>query len=258
MELINSDINIIGGIPDFNLIEVTLSQLAIGKGIVDLKELLVTNNAFDFRTESTRKRFMFAMQRNILVFANNKHKQLIEALFGASGLESLKRRAVFWQLLVGNDLFRAISKDVYAKVYFSGRTTIASSEVYAYLKDLQNSSEKLRAFSDSTLQIIASKYLTILKKLGMVDGLAKKRILNIRLSENEVLFFLYFCLSIDTSTRDVLKNTYREFFFLEKTELAQALKNIKFMPFIDLTSTGEALNVQLKLSPQELVDAISH
>lgn len=92
----------------------------------------------------------------------------------------------------------------------------------------------------------------------MVDGLAKKRILNIRLSENEVLFFLYFCLSIDTSTRDVLKNTYREFFFLEKTELAQALKNIKFMPFIDLTSTGEALNVQLKLSPQELVDAISH
>ena len=142
MELINSDINIIGGIPDFSLIEVTLSQFAKGNGIVDLKELLVTNNAFDFRTESTRSRFLYAMQRNILVFANDKHKQLIAALFAAPGLESLKQRAVFWQLLAGNDLFRAISKDVYAKVYFSGRITLASSEVYAYLKDLQSSTTR--------------------------------------------------------------------------------------------------------------------
>ena len=257
MELINSDINIIGGIPDFSLIEVTLSQFAKGNGIVDLKELLVTNNAFDFRTESTRSRFLYAMQRNILVFANDKHKQLIAALFAAPGLESLKQRAVFWQLLAGNDLFRAISKDVYAKVYFSGRITLASSEVYAYLKDLQSSSAKLKEYSDSTLKIIASKYLTILKKLGMVEGLAKKRLLNVRLSEYEILFFTYFCLSVDESARDIFENSYREFFFLEKTELVQALKNIKFMPFIYLTSTGESLKVQLKLSPQELVDAIS-
>ena len=254
--LFNSDINIIGGIPDFSLIEVTLNQFAKGKGLVDLKETLVTNNAFDFRTERTRKRFLAAMQCNILVFANDQHKQLIEALFGSTGLESLKRRVIFWQLLVGNNLFRAISKDVYAKVYFSGRTTLASSEIYAYLKDLQNSSETLKEFSDSTLKIIASKYLTILKKLGMVDGLSKKRILNIRLSEYEVLFFTYFCLSADDSTGDILKNTYREFFFIEKPDLLQVLKNIKFMPFIDITSAGEALNVQMKLSPQELINAI--
>jgi len=256
MKQINSDINIIGGIPDFSLIEATLNQFAKGKGLVDLKELLVTNNAFDFRTESTRKRFLFAMQRNILVFANDQHKLLIEAVFGSTGLESLKRRVIFWQLLAGNCLFHAISNDVYAKIYFSGRTTLASSEVYAYLKDRQTSFEQLKAFSDSTLKIIASKYLTILKKLGLVEGLTKKKILNVRLSENEVLFFAYFCLSVDGSTADLFKNAYREFFFLEKTELVQALKNIKFIPFIDLASTGEALNVHLKLSPQEMVDAL--
>ena len=135
MELINSDINIIGGIPDFSLIEATLVQFAKGKGRVDLNELLVTNNAFDFRTESTRKRFLYAILRNILVFANDQHKQLIESLFGSPGLDSLKHRVVFWQLLVGNSLFKAISKDVYAKIYFSGRTMLASSEVYAYLAE---------------------------------------------------------------------------------------------------------------------------
>jgi len=57
----NSDINIIGSIPDFSLLEVALTQFAKGKGCLDLKELLVTNNAFDFRTESTRKRFLAAV-----------------------------------------------------------------------------------------------------------------------------------------------------------------------------------------------------
>ena len=258
METINSDINIIGGIPDFSLIEAALEYFAKGKDQLDLKELVVTNNAFDFRTESARKRFLTAVSGSIIVFANNNHQELIEKLFSASGHESLKRKVVFWQLLFGNDLFLLISKNVYAKAYFSGRTSLAGKEVFAYLKDLQTTLPRLKTFSDSTLDKIASKYLTILKKLEMVTGVAKKKIHNIRLSEHELLFFVYLILSVDNSTRDILKNPYREFFFLEKPELVQALKNIKYMPFIDITSTGETLNVNLKMSPKELVDAISH
>jgi len=161
-------------------------------------------------------------------------------------------------LLFGNELFLLISKNVYVKAYFSGRTSLAGKEIFAYLKDLQTLSPKLNTFSDSTLETIASKYLTILKKLGMMEGVIKKHFLNIRLSESEALFFVYLILSIDNATTDILKNSYREFFFLEKSELVQTLKNIKYMPFIDITSTGEALNVNLKLSPKELVDAISN
>lgn len=258
MENINSDINIIGSIPDFSLIQTSLELFAKGKDQVDLKELVVTNNTFDFRTESARTRFLTAVSGSILVFANETHKALIENLFNTPGQETIKRKVIFWQLLFGNELFLSISKNVYAKAYFSGRTTLIGKEVFAYLKDLQTASPKLKSFSDSTLDRIASKYLTILKKLEMVNGVIKKQILNVRLTEYEILFFVYLVMSVDSSTRDILKNPYREFFFLEKSELIQALKNIKYMPFIDLTSTGETLNVELKLSPKELVDAISH
>ncbi len=173
-------------------------------------------------------------------------------------LEALKRWAIFLQLLAGNNLFRLLTKEVYLKVYFSGRTTIAGDEVFAWLKDRQGHSPQLNNFSDSTLRMIGSKYLTILKKLGMVDGTVKKRLLTIRLSDNELLFFLYVIFSVDDSTTDILKSPYREFLFLEREELIRALKNISFMPFLAIASTGEALTVQLKLSPQELVDAISH
>ncbi len=255
---VNADINVIGSIPDFRLIEVALAEFAKGKGRVDLKELLVTNNAFDFRTESTRKRFLAAVERTILVFASERHRQLMVALFNAPGLEALKRWAIFLQLLAGNSLFRILTKEVYLKVYFSGRTTIAADEFFAWLKDLQSSSLHLKKFSDSTLEKIASKYLTILKKLGVVEGSVKKRLLTIRLSEDELLFFLYVIFSVDDSTTDILKSPWREFLFLEREELIRSLKNISFMPFLAIASTGEALTVQLKLLPQELVDAISH
>lgn len=258
MENINSDINIIGSIPDFSLIQASLELFAKGKGQIDLKELVVTNNTFDFRTESARTRFLTAVNGSILVFTNETHKALIENLFNTPGHETVKRKVIFWQLLFGNELFLSISKNVYAKAYFSGRTTLNGKEVFAYLKDFQTVSPKLKSFSDSTLDRIASKYLTILKKLEMVSGSFKKQILNVRLTEYETLYFVYLVMSVDSSTRDILKNPYREFFFLEKSELVQALKNIKYMPFIDLTSTGETLNVELKLSPKELVDAISH
>ena len=254
----NADINVIGSIPDFRLIETALAELAKGQGRVDLKELLVTNNAFDFRTESTRKRFLAAVERTILVFASERHRQLMVALFNAPGLEALKRWAIFLQLLAGNNLFRLLTKEVYLKVYLSGRTTIAGDEVFAWLKDRQVHSPQFKIFSDSTLEKIGSKYLTILKKLGMIEGKVKKQLLNIRLSEDELIFFVYVILSVDDSTTDILKSPYREFLFLERENLIRALKNISFMPFLDIASTGEALTVQLKLSPQELVDAISH
>ena len=114
--------------------------------------------------------------------------------------------------------------------------------------------ESQRNQSRSTQKKMSLEFDAAMKELS----LAKKQILNVRLSEHEILFFVYLILSVDNSTRDILKNPYHEFFFLEKSELVQALKNIKYMPSIDITSTGETLNVILKLSPKELVDAISH
>jgi len=234
MEKINSDINVIGSIPDFNFIEVALEQFSKEKGHANFKELVVTNNAFDFRTESTRKRFLSAVNGSILVFSNDNHKALIVSLFSITGQESLKRMAVFWQLLFGNELFLLISKNVYAKAYFSGRKSLAGDEVFAYLKDLQTTIPKLKEFSNATLEIISSKYLTILRKLEMAQGVVKKRILNVRLSEHEILFFVYLILSVYSATKNILNNPYREFFFLEDSELIQALKNIKYMNYTRL------------------------
>ena len=111
MQPFNSDINIIGGIPDLGLIEVTLDQLAKSRNLVNLKELLVANNAFDFKTESTRKRFLYAMQRSILVFASNPYKLLIKVLFNGMGVPLLLIGASACTLLpIAGSWMAAVSK----------------------------------------------------------------------------------------------------------------------------------------------------
>ena len=94
LDSINSSINIIGSIPDFSLIEAALELFAKGKGKLDLKELIVTNNAFDFRTEGSRIRFKNGVLGSIIVFANDTHKSLIENLFLTPGHGSIDRKSV--------------------------------------------------------------------------------------------------------------------------------------------------------------------
>lgn len=52
----NTDINIIGSIPDYHLIYTALPLLLDNPK--ELENILVTNNEFDFRTEKSRKRFL--------------------------------------------------------------------------------------------------------------------------------------------------------------------------------------------------------
>ena len=56
----NTDINIIGSIPDYNLIYRALPLLISDP--TELEKILVNDNEFDFRTEKSRKRFLSALK----------------------------------------------------------------------------------------------------------------------------------------------------------------------------------------------------
>jgi hypothetical protein len=55
----NTDINIIGSIPDYHLIYIALPLLLDNQK--ELETILVANNEFDLRTEKSRKRFLSAL-----------------------------------------------------------------------------------------------------------------------------------------------------------------------------------------------------
>ena len=99
---INSDINIIGSIPDYHLIYMALPLLLTNQ--VELENILVTNNEFDFRTEKSRKRFLSALN-SAFISKNKKINELASYLIAyLKNDETSKALILFWLFSINNKL----------------------------------------------------------------------------------------------------------------------------------------------------------
>ena len=178
---INSDINIIGSIPDYHLIYMALPLLLTNQ--VELENILVTNNEFDFRTEKSRKRFLSALN-SAFISKNKKINELASYLIAyLKNDETSKALILFWLFSINNKLFYDLNKDVFLKYYYQGRTELPKETIIAYIKDLISKNAELKGkWSEVTIDTIASKYLTILKKLHLLEGNQKKRFCHIKIA----------------------------------------------------------------------------
>ena len=98
----NTDINIIGSIPDYHLIYSALPILEKGD---DLFKSLVVNNEYNFRTEKSRKRFLFSLNSAFItnnIELNNFIKILLKHFNGDEKIQAL---ILFWNFSMNNQLF---------------------------------------------------------------------------------------------------------------------------------------------------------
>ena len=84
------------------------------------------------------------------------------------------------------DLFLAL------KYYYQGRTELPKETIIAYIKDLISKNAELKGkWSEVTIDTIASKYLTILKKLHLLEGNQKKRFCHIKIADELLAVFIH-------------------------------------------------------------------
>lgn len=156
----DSGVNILGSIPDYN---VMLDYVSDTYGVTD-----GSAGAFQFRTEKSLKRFVSAIEACILKFRNDTHQQMFfEAIADKEFSFSERLIILFWQLTYSNSLFSLITREVFMKAVYSGRITIMADEVLAFLRYVKETNPGEMQWSDDTLKISASKYLTIMKNLDL-------------------------------------------------------------------------------------------
>ena len=117
MNTYNSDINIIGGIPDYQLIFKAIELYTAGKDAME--DAIIKRNEFDFKTENARKRFLAAVTSTFLNFQREGDKVVVTTPFTYSMSLETKQLILFWQFCLTNRLFFEISRDVFIKNYFS-------------------------------------------------------------------------------------------------------------------------------------------
>ncbi len=233
----DSGVNIMGSVPNYN---VMLDYISDTYGVTE-----GSSGAFEFRTEKSLRRFIAAIESCILKFQNEDHKRMFFNAIADKDFSIQERLIVlFWQLTYSNRLFSRITAEVFMKAVYAGRITITAEEITSFLRYIKETEKGELDWSEDTIRISGSKYLTIMKKLGLADGAIKKTIVHPIITNN---LFVYFIRFIQTVSDDkTLHNPYMIFSFSEEPNIVSRLKKIENIQYWDISQIGNEITIDLK------------
>lgn len=252
----NTDINIIGSIPDYNLIYRALPLLISSPK--EIEGFLVKNNEYDFRTEKSRKRFLAVLKSTFINHEKSELNLLVGRLINKfSSNQQSQALLIFWVFNIQNALFFELNQSLFLNYYYQGRSDLPKDDVIAYIKDLISRTPELKGkWSEITIDTIASKYLTILKKLDLVDGILKKKFKYIHLSDEMLAIFVHIIDIVKISTSNFIENDYTQLAFIDKKSLIEKLKKVAKKDWIQMEVTGASVAVKGKFNPNTIIDGI--
>jgi len=251
-----SDINIIAGIPDFNLINDVIFAFAHGKGKEYINEEVFKQNIYGIRTLKSRERFLNATVKTFINFKTKEHQQVFYSLFAQNNFLNLKRIALYFQFAFNDQLFYELTTAVYMKLYKEGRLTVPKDAFTAYLYDLRDKKSDIQNWSNSTIDIVASKYLTLLKKLGFLKGRSRKEFCTQDLDDLTIVYLVYLLKSLKNKNPDLMKNPYLDILPYNNDSLYRRIKKISLVDYFKIYTLGYDLKINLKYGFEEIVDVI--
>lgn len=240
--IISADINLIGGIEDLSLVYKLIA------GTDDHLEVSRTKKSFE--------RNRYAIEKNILNYRNLDHKLLFESCIVDDGCGIGNYKFIFWQLCLNNMLVDLISNGVFFKYYFNGKVSIESREIEAFLKEELSDSETFNAWSASTKKIIGSKYLSFLKKIGLVDGTIKKVISPIHVNDKELCLFVYLLEVTGMLPNNIINSKLERYCFMSLEVFIERLKKLANQDYLSFEYTGDRLTVKPLHKSTEILDVL--
>ncbi|MCP9762291.1 BrxA family protein [Lacihabitans soyangensis] len=247
---INTDINILGGLPDWNLVNVFLQD-----SITTLKEDGTLHTYSSIKTDKSVKRFEKTISTTLIHFLNKDVELLLRSLLKVERISKDSLQLLFWNASLNNDLLNYLNSQIYFLAFYSGRISIKQDEVLACLKDLKERETELQNWSISTLETTASKYLTLLKKFGLMGGSLHKSILHPYLSDKMFVVFVYWLKAIETKS-NLMESAWLKYAFCEIPVLIDRLMQKKFATYFLINFTGDNLKIETTIPYETIYDAL--
>ena len=248
---INTDINILGGLPDWHLVEVFIKE-----DIRTIQNSVSFHSITHIKTHKSVKRFEKAIQTTLINNKKQSLKHLIVDLIREEGITKRSLMILFWNASSNNDLLYHLNEKVLFPALYSGRTSIKNDEVEACIIELRQTEKDLKAWSDSTISTTASKYLTLLKKFGLMEGSVKKNILHPYLTDELFILFVYWVSAVSEKP-NLLDSPWLLYCFNEKQNLLDRLLHKKFSKYYNVVYTGDKLNIEPLISYASIYEYIT-
>lgn len=248
---INSDINVLGSLPDLNLI-----NLFMNESMQSLNQNGGHRSYTAIKTDKSVKRFEKAIKLTFLHYNNSNTELLFKNIINAELISSDSLLMIFWNASSNNELLNYLNQNVYFPAFYSGRVSIKVDEVIACLKELKETEKDIQTWSDSTIEVTASKYLTLLKKFKLMNGSVNKTIVHPFLNDKMIMYFVYWICAVEQNG-NILESNWLKYCFSEKQIFIERIMQKKFAKFIHLNYTGEKLKIQPIISYENIYYAIT-
>lgn len=238
---VSSNINILGGFENF----------------YKLPDLLTSNSFYlNERTEASSKRYLKAVDDTFNQFRSAQLKRLFLAGLGAEGIsEEAKKRIMALQFAAVDPLFQSLFADCFIPIVTSGRTTISKHDVIAYIDEKINIGALNVTWTRETIDTVSRKFLSVLKKLGFLDGKVKKTLVDAYTGSDFLIFFHYWLQAFDET--NTLASRFFPLLMVSKEKYIFLLKQEVIRAKIDWSYSGDKVQVSTKLTVDEYADELS-
>lgn len=243
VQKISSNVNILGGYENLSNLPGMLAQRDV-----------IANE----RTLSSKKRYNKAIEEVFLSFDVTSRKHLFMAAMASPGLnEDARLRVMALQFYSNDYLFRLLFRHCFLPIFKSGRMSINKHDVIAFL-DEQIRNENIGVkWSRETIDTLSGKLLTLLKKLGFLEGKAKKTIKEPYVGTDFLIFFHYWLITAEEN-RNVFQTPFFPFLMLSKEKYHFLMKQPEIREKLDWHFTGDQFTVEPKMSLTEYINELSN
>lgn len=243
MNSIKSNINILGGY----------------ENLTNLPGMLAKSNISAIeRTISSNRRYGKAIDEVFLTFRPKQAQRLFMAAMGSSGLsEDAKLRVLALQFYANDYLFRLLFNNCFIPIYKSGRISINRHDVIAFLDEQVRNNDVNVNWTRVTIETLSSKFLTVLKKLGFLDGRVKKTIKGPYTSTDFLIFYHYWLITTDEGN-NVFSSSFFPFLMLDREKYQFLMRQPEKKEKLDWHFNGEKFTVQPKMSLDKYVNELSN
>lgn len=243
---INSDINVLGSLPDWNLIKVFLSE-----DMDSIKEKGGIHTYTAIKTDKSVKRFEKAIKATLIHNKKTELETIIRKVIKAKGISADTLLLLFWNASFNNELLFYLNEIVFFPAFYSGRVSVKNDEVVACIKELKHTEDDLKKWSEITITTTASKYLTLLKKFGIMEGSVKKTIVHPQLNDAMFILYIYWITAI-TDKPNLVNSRWLPYCFSEKQAFLDRLLQRKFSKFFNVVFTGDKLSIEPIISYESI------
>ena len=245
---INSDINILGSFGDWEL----LRWLALQKeGYVIDKNL--KHEFTSIKTTKSLSTILKVLKDNFLTSVEFSSQKMVYSVLKMKGITKETLILLFWNVSAKNELLFHLNEKVFFPAFYSGRVSLRNDEVVACIKELKQSEDDLKKWSDTTITTTASKYLTLLKKFGLMEGSVNKSIIRPYLSDTMFVLFAYWLTAISKKP-NLLHSEWLQYSFSDKQLLIDRLLQKKFSKYFNVIYTGDRLSIEPLIAYEEIYE----